>query len=122
MFTATQQSCGTRKNPRRDCVASLPNRNVISNLPDYAIVEAPVLIGSSVNQLPPVFIPVHLTGPLHASIIKDELVVQAALTGKKELVFQAVLACPLISSISQAREITRAMFESLKDYLPVRFA
>ncbi|HUU27106.1 MAG TPA: hypothetical protein VM123_04770 [archaeon] len=107
---------------KKEYVASLPNRNVVSNLPDYAIVEAPTRLGSTIHQLPPVFIPVHLTMPLQASIIKDELVVEAARTGSKELVFQAVLACPLISSINQARQITSAMLESLKDYLPVRFS
>ncbi len=108
------------KDEKRQFVTSLPNRKVVSNLPDYAIVEAPVRLGAAIEQLPPVFIPPELTGPLHASVIKDELVVEAALTGKKELVFQAVLACPLIRSITQAQQITAAMLESLKDYLPVR--
>ncbi|MEA2064221.1 MAG: hypothetical protein U9P14_11020 [Gemmatimonadota bacterium] len=39
----------------------------------------------------------------------------------RKLVFQAVLACPLISSITQAKKITTAMLEALKDYLPIRF-
>jgi len=106
---------------RKEFVASLPNRNVISNLPDYSIVEAPINLGAGIHQQPPVFIPVHLTLPLQASIIKDELVVGAALSGRQDLVFQAVLACPLIYSIEQARDITKAMIEALKDYLPVRF-
>ncbi|MBN2289555.1 MAG: hypothetical protein JXQ83_09510 [Candidatus Glassbacteria bacterium] len=106
---------------KREYVASLPNDKVISNLPDYAIVEAPVLLGAAVEQLPTVTIPPQLTGPLHDSIIKDELVVEAVLTGSRELVFQAVLSCPLITSIKQARDITSAMLEALKDYLPVRF-
>jgi alpha-galactosidase len=106
---------------RKEYVASLPNRNVVSNLPEYAVVEAPIRLGAEIHQLPPVFIPVRLTLPLQASIVKDELTVEAALTGSRDLVFQAVLSCPLTSSIEQARNITSALFESLKDYLPVRF-
>jgi len=106
---------------RKEYIACLPNRNVISNLPEYAVVEAPVKLGAGVHRMPPVFIPPQLTGPLYASALKDELVIQAALTGSRELVFQSVLICPLIKSIDQARKICSAMLEELKDYLPIKF-
>ena len=106
---------------QKEFIACLLNRNVISNLPDYAVVEAPVKLGAEVYRLPPVLIPPHLTGVLHSSIVKDELTIQAAVTGSKELVFQAVLMCPLINSIDQARDICSAMLEALKDYLPINF-
>ncbi|MEA2062524.1 MAG: hypothetical protein U9P14_02395 [Gemmatimonadota bacterium] len=106
---------------KKEYVASLPNNNVISNLPDYAIAEAGIRLGAEVEQLPPVSIPPLLTGPMHASIVKDELVVEAALTCNRGLVFQAVLSCPLIRSISQAAEITSAMFDALENYIPGRF-
>ncbi|MCE5272065.1 hypothetical protein LLH00_12385 [bacterium] len=103
--------------PRR-YVANLPNRNVIANLPGYAVVEAPVLIGAEVTQLPPLTLPPQLTPVLHQSVAKDELVVEAALGGDREKVFQAVLSCPLTESIEQARAITKAMLEALDDLLP----
>ncbi|MFC1613967.1 hypothetical protein ACFL5K_01575 [Gemmatimonadota bacterium] len=109
------------RDEKKEFIANLPNRDVISNLPDYAIVEAPIRLGTGIEQLPPVFMPTQLVLPQLQSIIKDELVVEAALSGNRDLVFQAVLACPLITSIDQAREIAEAMLEALDPYLPVRF-
>ncbi len=106
---------------RREFVLSLPNQGLVKNLPDYAVVEVPVLLGAEVYPLAELEIPPQLTGVLHASIVKDELTVQAALSGSRELVFKAVLMCPLIQSIDQARKITAAMFEALEDFLPVHF-
>ncbi len=106
---------------RREFVLSLPNRGLVKNLPDYAVVEVPVLLGAEVYPLAELEIPPQLTGVLHASIVKDELTVQAALSGSRELVFKAVLMCPLIQSIDQARKITAAMLKALEDCLPVRF-
>ncbi|MBN2289841.1 MAG: hypothetical protein JXQ83_10955 [Candidatus Glassbacteria bacterium] len=116
-----QVICSIANDEKKEFVASLPNLGVIANLPEYAVVEAPVLLGAGIEQLPPVFLPPGLTGPLYDSIIKDELVVEAALTGSRETVFRAVLACPLITSPGQAGQITSVMLEALEDYLPVRF-
>jgi alpha-galactosidase len=106
---------------QREFVFSLLNDGLVSNLPDYALVEVPVRLGKDIHKPPPVEIPTNLTPVLHSSIVKDELAVQAALTGDRELLFQPVLACPLIKSSDQARDITRAMLEALRDYLPEAF-
>ena len=106
---------------RKEYVLSLPNRNLIANLPEYAVVEVPVGLGAGITPLPPVEMPLELTPHLLSSAVKDELTVLAALTGDKELLFKAILSCPLIKSTRQAREITGAMLEAEKDILPVRF-
>jgi len=106
---------------KKEYVLSLPNRNLIANLPEYAVVEVPVRLGAGITQLPPVVMPLELTPPLLASAVKDELTVRAALTGDKELLFKAILACPLTKSVRQAREITAAMLEAEKDFLPIQF-
>ncbi len=101
---------------------NVPNKGLVTNLPENACVEVPVwaskkgLESVRVGALPAQC--AMLTG-LSAQI--EEMAVEGALTGDPRLVFQAILHDPLtaaVLSMTETREMVNCMFEQNKDYLP----
>jgi alpha-galactosidase len=76
------------------------NHGLIDNLPEGACVEVPVLVNqhgvfaSHVGSLPP-----QLAALDRHAIALQELTVEAALTRNKDLVYQAAMMDPLVSSV-----------------------
>jgi len=100
---------------------NLPNTSLIDNLPRMACVEVPVL--ASKAGLRPFHVgplPDHLAILVNTSSRCEELAIAGVLDGNAEKIFQAILFDPLtaaVLSMSEIREMTRAMFEKNKDYL-----
>lgn len=101
---------------------NVPNTGLITNLPQGACVEVPVLVDKAgfhpihVGALPPQC--ALLTG-LSSGI--EELAIQAALTGDPQVVFYAIAHDPLTSavlSLAEIRQMTNELFAQHKDYLP----
>jgi galacturan 1,4-alpha-galacturonidase len=55
---------------------------------------------------------------VHPHVFNQEAIVQAGLTGDKDLAFRAFLNDPLVSSGPDARVIFDEMFAAQRDYLP----
>lgn len=55
---------------------------------------------------------------MHPHVFNQEAIVQAGLTGDKDLAFRAFLNDPLVSSGPDARVIFDEMFAAQRDYLP----
>jgi alpha-galactosidase len=101
---------------------NVPNTGLVTNLPDGCCVEVACLVdGNGVQPavfgaLPPQCAAVNRTG-----INVQELAVTAALTGRREHVYHAVMADPLTSALLTLDQIT-AMVDELflahKAYLP----
>ncbi|MSO15821.1 MAG: alpha-glucosidase/alpha-galactosidase [Ilumatobacteraceae bacterium] len=74
---------------------NVPNRGIISNLPDDCCVEVPCVVGASgitpthIGALPP-----HLAALMQTNINVQSLTVEAALTGKREHVYHAAMFDP----------------------------
>lgn len=74
---------------------NVPNRGIISNLPDDCCVEVPCVVNASgitpvqVGALPP-----HLAALMQTNINVQSLTVEAALTGKREHVYHAAMFDP----------------------------
>jgi alpha-galactosidase len=74
---------------------NVPNRGIISNLPDDCCVEVPCVVDSSgitpthIGALPP-----HLAALMQTNINVQSLTVEAALTGKREHVYHAAMFDP----------------------------
>jgi alpha-galactosidase len=74
---------------------NVPNRGLISNLPDDCCVEVPCVVDSSgitptyIGALPP-----HLAALMQTNINVQSLTVEAALTGKREHVYHAAMFDP----------------------------
>jgi alpha-galactosidase len=102
-----------------EVAADIPNEGYISNLPDGAIVEVPVVAsrlgvrGVGVGPLPE-----PIAALCRAQITVATLAVDAAVTGSKELALQALLVDPMVNDIDQARLLLDEMLEVQRDYLP----
>lgn len=101
---------------------NVPNTNLVTNLPQGACVEVPVLVDKAgfhpihVGALPP---QCALLTQLSSSI--EELAIQAALTGDPQAVYHAIAHDPLtaaVLSLAEIKQMTNELFAQQKDYLP----
>ena len=101
---------------------NVPNTGLITNLPEDACVEVPVVVDKAgfhpiyVGALPP---ECALLTQLSSGI--EELAIQASLTGDPTLVYRAICHDPLTASVLSLREIkdmVNELFAQYKDYLP----
>ncbi len=101
---------------------NVPNTQLITNLPDGACVEVPVLVNKAgfhpihVGKLPPQCITLN-----HVSVMIEEMAVEAALTGDPRLTYQAIAYDPLTAAVLSLAEIetmVNEMFQKNRDYLP----
>ncbi len=101
---------------------NVPNAGVISNLPQDACVEVPVLANRrgfntiSVGALPP-----QCAALNQISVAVEEMTVEAALTGNPEAVLHAALYDPLnaaVLSMAEIRKMVAEMLRKNKAWLP----
>jgi alpha-galactosidase len=101
---------------------NIPNRGLITNLPEGCCVEVACLVDASgvqptvVGDLPP-----QLAGLNRTNINVQELIVEAALTGSTEAVHHAVMLDPLtgaICTLPQIRAMVGEMLEAQRRWLP----
>lgn len=98
------------------------NEGLIENLPLGAIVEVPCLVDAIgiqptvIGRLPP-----QLAALNRSNINVQELAVEAALNGDRDLVYQAIMMDPLTSAVltlPEIKKMTTEMFEAEKEFLP----
>jgi alpha-galactosidase len=102
-----------------DEAVNIPNNGVIPNLPGEAIVEVPTMVGStgfSGLRLGPIPEPIAELCRREAALV--ELVVDAAVSGKRELALRALLLDPMINDIARARAILDDYLSVFAEYLP----
>lgn len=101
---------------------NVQNNGIITNLPEGACVEVPVVVDKGgfhpihVGALPP---ETALLTQLSSGI--EEMAIQASLTGDPGLVYRAICHDPLTASVLSLREIkdmVNELFSRHKDYLP----
>lgn len=101
---------------------NMPNKHLIDNLPQDACVEIPVwasrkgLESVAVGALPP---QCAILTNLSAQI--EEMAVEAALTGNRRLVYQAIANDPLsaaVLSLAEIRQMVDDLFAVNEPYLP----
>lgn len=106
----------------RRCNINLKNTGLITNLLDGCCVEVPCLV--SKEGIRPLYIGKLPLGPASYCsriVFAQGLTVEAAFSGKKDLVYQALLADPLTSSILRTDEVVKMadeFFEKEKKFLP----
>jgi alpha-galactosidase len=101
---------------------NVPNRQLISNLPEGACVEVPVdadrrgFTPVHVGSLPP-----QCAALTNVSVAVEEMAVEACLSGDPVGVFRAVAFDPLsaaVLSLAEIRQMVNEMLEKNRDYLP----
>lgn len=101
---------------------NVPNRGIIDFLPDDACIEVNCVVtqqGPLPIQLSTV--PDHIKGLMHAVKTYEQLTIQAAITGDRQLALQAMVHHPLVPSIAIAKDMLDEMLEANRDYLPLFF-
>jgi alpha-galactosidase len=101
---------------------NVPNNGLIDNLPQGCCVEVPVLVDN--NGLQPTKIgslPPHLAAMMQTNINVQSLVVEAALTGKREHIYHAAMLDPHTAaelSLAQIWSLVDDLIEAHGDMLP----
>jgi alpha-galactosidase len=101
---------------------NIQNTHLITNLPEGACVEVPVLVDRAgfhpfhVGALPP---ECALLTQLSSGI--EEMAIQASLVGDPTMIYKAICHDPLTASVlslAEIRQMTNELFARHKDYLP----
>lgn len=101
---------------------NIENRGLITNLPDGCTIEIPCYADATgINPGWVGSLPLQCAATCRASVSVQEMTVEAALTGNRELVRLALLHDPLTAAICTPEEVWRMaddMFEALAPWLP----
>lgn len=101
---------------------NVPNRHLITNLPEDACVEVPVFASRRrinaihVGELPP-----QLAALNNISVAVENMAVDASLNGDPEMVFHACAydpMCASVLSLAEIRKLVQEMLKKNKNYLP----
>jgi len=100
---------------------NVPNRGLIENLPDNAIVEVPCLVDRNgispcrVGRIPP-----PLAGAMRSHVTVHELAVNGCLQKDRKMIIQAVAADPLtgaILTLPEIKKMVEELFEENKAFM-----
>lgn len=94
------------------------NRGAITNLPYDAAVEVPIMVDA--NGIHPLTIgelPQGIARLCNVQVGVQQLAVEAAVRGSKELAMQALLVDPVINSVDAAEKLLEELWEINKPYI-----
>lgn len=101
-----------------ELAVNLPNKGLIDNLPEDMVVEVPgVIDGQGVHGMKLGTLPKGFAGLLNNQVSVNDLTVEAALTGSREIALQALLVDPVVDSVEAAEKTLDMMLEYQKPYL-----
>ena len=100
-------------------IVNLPNTGQIDNLPRGAVVETLAEI-TSAGAFPHTVgsLPLGVLGTLEPHVVNQELIVQAALHGDRQLALQAMVNDPLVPSLATAQAVLDDLLEAHAGLLP----
>jgi alpha-galactosidase/6-phospho-beta-glucosidase family protein len=105
-----------------ELAVNLPNEGKIPNLPPYAVVEVPAVVGADrITGLGVGALPQAIAAVLSARVDQQELTVRAAITGERDTAIQALTLDPLVGD---ARTATAILDDAVRAHAPFldRFA
>lgn len=103
-------------------VGNLPNEGQVANLPLGAVVESMAVMdatgchGIAVGDLP-----AGVAAVVHRHVMNQEIIVEASLTGDRELALEALVNDPLVGDLEDARAMLDEMLEANRKWLPQFF-
>lgn len=100
-------------------VVNMPNEGQIGNLPRGAVVETWAQLNR--DRVTPTLagdVPGPVAGLVQLIVQEEELAVEAALTGDRDMAVQAMLVSPLVADKDRAAELTDALLEANARWLP----
>ncbi|MBB6669834.1 6-phospho-beta-glucosidase [Cohnella nanjingensis] len=101
---------------------NVPNGGTLDFLPADACIEVNcVVTGQGPLALPVTQVPEQAKGLIHAVKTYERLTIRAAVEGDRDLALQAMVAHPLVPSVSIAKQLLADMLEKNRPYLPAFF-
>ena len=100
-------------------IVNSPNQGSIPNLPDFALVETLGITDSTGCR--PIYmgpLPDAVVGMLQARVMQQEVLVDAAVKGDRQLALQALAADPMILSLEEAQSLLDELLKAQAQYLP----
>lgn len=95
------------------------NNGAILNLPSFCNVEVPAVVNKrGVSPFAMGKLPQGVDSLVQRIVDEQELIVEAALQGSRELAIRALALDPLVNDIHIARQLFDALYEAHKPYLP----
>ena len=98
---------------------NLPNQGQVANLPRDAVLESPAI--ATATALVPLALgglPTGLAAIMQRVVAVQELTAEAALTGRRKLVLQAILADGALTDPVEVGKLVDEMLEAHRAYLP----
>ena len=100
-------------------IVNVPNTGQIDNLPRDAIVETLAEVGATgVNPIGVGALPGGVLNTVHPHAVNQELLVDAALTGDRQLALQALLGDPLVQDYKSAPKLADELMSAHAELLP----
>jgi alpha-galactosidase len=105
-----------------NAIVNRPNLHQIANLPKHAVVESMALVNSggihpfAMGEMPPA-----VQNLLIRHVINQEMTVDAALEGDRNMALQVLLNDPLTRDLDDASAMLDEMMNATKGYLPQFF-
>ena len=100
-------------------IVNVPNTGQIDNLPREAIVETLAEVGATgVNPIGVGALPGGVLNTVHPHVVNQELLVDAALTGDRQLALQALIGDPLVRDYRAAPRLMDELLEAHAELLP----
>lgn len=91
---------------------NVPNRGVITNLPEDAIIESPGFVDRfGINMVEGVTLPIQCVATCNASVNVQRMSVKAAVTGDLDMLKLSVLHDPLVGAICSPDEVWQMVDE-----------
>jgi 6-phospho-beta-glucosidase len=106
-------------NSGAEIVADVRNGTALPDLPQDVCVEVPARIyRDRIEPLPVGAIPLSVRGLVQTVKAYEELAIQAALTGSRNIAIEALMANPLVGSFGKANRFFERVLENERMYLP----
>jgi alpha-galactosidase len=103
---------------QKEMAVNLYNAGLIDNLPQDLVVEVPAIVDKDgVHGLKLGALPKGIAGLMRVQAAVQDLTVEAALSGSREIALQALLIDPVVDSVERAEELLETMLELQKPYL-----
>lgn len=100
-------------------VADVRNGTALPDLPTNVCVEVPARVfRDHTEPLPVGAMPLSVRGLVQTVKAYEELTIQAALTGSREVAIEALMANPLVGSFSRASRFFSQVLENERQYIP----
>lgn len=103
-------------------IVTMPNEGQITNLPKEVAVETWAMIsGSGIQPIMSGDVPTVVSGSMLSIVNEQELTVDAALLGDRDLVYKAMHVSPQVQNKDIVEQMTDELLETNKEYLPQFF-